>query len=521
MTIRRGGAPANIAAGLRNFARVSPRAVAIRDEGRDWSFAELDERARRIAQHLRGGGLQPGDRVAVLMGNRSEYLEAAAAISRAGMVMVPVNPRLAPREQVWIVEHAECRALVGDASAADLDPSAFDVVLALDDVGLGPDYETSLAGADAADVWDPGPETDTFAIVYTSGTTGQPKGVCISHRSRTLNFYCAAIDWRLGPGRRTMAVAPLYHGAGFSFAMGGIYTGSTVTMLRSWDPERFLSLVDRDEVQSVFLVPTHAQMLRDVEDSGPVGTGESLDTLFFNAAALPTPLKAWVTARFPTAGIHELYGSTEAGVVSNLRPEDNTRKPGSVGPPWFLTEVRLRTEDGGWLDGPGTGELFSRSPFLMNGYHEDPEATQACTTEDGFLTSGDVVTIDEDGYLHVVDRVKDVIISGGANIYPKEVEVVLREDPDVRDVAVVGTDDERWGETVTAVVVPTPAASEDHDGLRARLEARSRDELAGYKVPRRWTFVNELPRNATNKVLKRELRRELADRFRNGEHHAP
>jgi long-chain acyl-CoA synthetase len=517
MTLLPGGAPANMASGLRNFARATPTAIATIDQGRTVTFIELDERARRLAAHLRSVDLREGDRVAVLLGNCSEYLEIAAALARARLVMVPVNPKLTSSEQRWIVGHAGCRAIIVDESIA---PSTgvphVDHVLSVNGTDLGVDYEEALASASSADVWDPAPETDTFAVYYTSGTTGRPKGVMVSHRSRTLNFYHAALEWRLGPGRQTLAVAPMYHGAGFSFAMSGIYTGSTVAILRSWSADGFTEAVEQHRPQSLFLVPTHAQMLRDLGDDAVVRQRlSSLDTLFFNAAALPVPLKTWVHELLPGVGVHELYGSTEAGVISNLRPDDSLRKPGSVGPPWFLTEAKLRTSDGKWIEGPGRGELFTRSPFLMNGYLDAPEATEECTTTDGFLTSGDVVEVDDDGYLFVVDRVKDVIISGGVNIYPREVEDVLRRHALVRDIAIVGTPDERWGETVTAVVVFGGELNDGDAAARnqafADLDAFCRDELASFKVPRGWHVRPELPRNAAGKVLKRELREQIND----------
>jgi long-chain acyl-CoA synthetase len=379
-------------------------------------------------------------------------------------------------------------------------------VISIGGAQLGPEYEAALATADARDPYAAVNELDPFCIAYTSGTSGRPKGVVISHLSRALTFYLSALEWGLGPGRTSAAVAPMYHGAGFAFGYAPVFAGGTVTMLPRWDPEEFLALMERDRVQSTFLVPTHAQMLRGLGD-GAVAKHDlsALDTLYFNAAALPWPLKQWVMEEFPQCGIHELYGSTEGGIITNLRPADQHTKPGSVGHAWFLTELRVVDDEGNPVPNGEPGELFSRSPFLMNGYHDDPEATAACTTDDGFLTCGDVVVRDEDGYVHIVDRKKDLIISGGVNVYPREVEDVLATHAGIAEAAVVGVPSETWGEEVAAYVVLRNGATV----TEAELEAHCRTGLAGFKVPRSWTVTGALPRNAAGKVLKRELRDQL------------
>ncbi|MFE3448992.1 class I adenylate-forming enzyme family protein [Nonomuraea sp. NPDC059194] len=504
MPLQPGGAALSIAGGVREFAVATPGAVAVTDGDRRLSYRGLDDRSSRLANALLAAGLRPGEHVAVLLGNRMEYPEVACGITKAGLVMVPLNPRLTPPEAAYILEHSGSRALILDSTfSAVVADSAPKTVLAIGATELGPSYEAALAGVPGTDPRVPVDERDPFCVAYTSGTTGRPKGVVISHRSRALTFYASALEWGLGTGRRTIAVAPMYHGAGFAFGYAPVHTGGTVTMLRSWDPERLLAMIDRERAQSIFLVPTHAHTIRALGEAALRGYDlSSLDTIYFNAAALPGPLKEWVLDAFPGVGVHELYGSTEAGIVSNCRPADARRKVGSVGRPWFMTEVRVLDDEGDPV-GPGErGELFSRSPYLMNGYLDDPEATAACVTDDSYLTSGDIVVRDEEGYIYVVDRKKDMIISGGVNIAPREVEEVIAAFPGIAEAAVVGLPDDRWGEQVAAFVVTLPEASVDP----AALEAHCRARLAGPKLPRRLEFVPALPRNAAGKILKRELR---------------
>lgn len=506
MPIDPAGAPLSIANGIREFARSTPRAVAVIDGDRQLTYADLGDRSRRLANVLLGRGLARGERVAVLIGNRAEYPEIACGIAMAGLVMVPLNPRLTTTEARYILENSGAKAIVlDDALSAVVAQAATELdlfALSIECNGVATSYEDALASAVDTDPQIRVDESEPFCIAYTSGTTGKPKGVAISHRSRSLTFYCSALEWGLSAGRRSVAVAPMYHGAGFAFGYAPVHTGGTVIMLRKWDPAELLTLIEKEKAQSVFLVPTHAQMLRALGPEALAGHDlSSLDTLYFNAAALPWDLKQWVMEAFPGVGVHELYGSTEAGIITNLRPVDMRRKPGSVGHPWYMTEVRVLNADGEPV-GPGEpGQLYSRSPFLMNGYHNDPEATEACTTEDGFLTCGDLVTLDDEGYIHIVDRVSDTIISGGVNIYPREVEEVLAAHPSVVEAGVVGVPSEKWGQQVAAYVVLQRGA----EGDIAALEAHCREQLAGYKVPRCWQFIGALPRNAGGKVLKRHL----------------
>lgn len=506
MPISPGGAQLNIADGVREFARATPGQTAVIDGDRSLTYSELADRSARWANALLGHDLQPGAHVAVCVGNRLEHPEIACGIAMAGMVMVPLNPRFTEPEARHIVEHSSARALVvEEALTPSVEPVARErglPVIVLGDRAGFESYEDVLAASSPVDPRCPVDENEPFCIAYTSGTTGRPKGVMISHRSRALTFYLAALEWGLGTGRTSLAVAPMYHGAGFAFGYAPVFTGGTVVMLRKWSPQEMLDLSERHAVQSIFLVPAHAQMLRQVGRNAIAERDLSrLDTLYFNAAALPFELKRWVVDVFPGVGVHELYGSTESGIITDLRPADMLRKPGSVGQPWFMTEVRVIDDDGRQIQAGGLGELYSRSPYLMLGYYNDPDATARCTDDDGFITCGDLARVDDEGYIHIVGRRSDMIVSGGVNVYPREVEDTLVRHPSVVEAAVVGRPSEQWGEEVTAYVVLAAGCEIDADSIAAHC----RESLAGFKIPRRWHVISELPRNAAGKVVKRDI----------------
>ena len=508
MTIHANGAEMNIANGIREYAGGYPRALALNDGSRNMTFGELNERTNRVAQILLSAGLTPGDRVAVLVRNRIEFQEIMAGIARAGMVSVPMNPTLTERELTYILAHSNSRFLLLDnamaaAAAAAVKEVELRHVLSIDGTDLGPSYEAALEAARPADPGIVVSEASPFTCCYTSGTTGRPKGALISHRSRVLTFFLACLDFGLGPNRRTIAVAPLFLGAGFAYGFGPVNAGTSILVMREFDPERLLAMIDDFRPHSIFLTPAHLQRLRSLpEGSIQKHDLRTLETLFISAAPWPVESKLWAADAFAGVAFHEMYGSTEGGIVTTLRPPDVIRKADTVGTPWHMTEVRILDSLTHEPVEPGKpGELFSRSPMLFNGYLDDPAATADVTTPDGFFTAGDVAVWDDEGFIHVVDRVKDMIITGGINVYSREVEDVLLAHPGVMDAAVVGMPDPAWGEIVVAVVVARDGALTQGD-----VTAHCRHALAPYKVPKEVVFVASLPRNALGKVMKRELR---------------
>ncbi|WBB98923.1 MULTISPECIES: class I adenylate-forming enzyme family protein [unclassified Solwaraspora] len=501
------GVQLNMAAGIREFGRATPRRIAVVDGDREVTFGALHQRSSQLASATLDRGLAPGERIAVLSNNRYEYFEISAAMAKAGIPTVPLNPRNNVTDNAYILAHSAVQGIIVADDLADRVDGLLDglrLVLSFDG-GVGEHYGTFLDGGRAVDPQVPVDELDPFCVTYTSGTTGRPKGVLLTHRGRVLTAFGVGLDYGLGPNRSTIAVAPMYHGAGFEFAYAAPMLGGSCTVLPSWDPQRLLDLMVSSRAETVFLVPTHAQHIRRFcPEPAARYDLSALKTLYFNAAALPVALKEWVIEAFPGVEVHELYGSTECSIVTNLRPEFALDRAGSVGHPWFWNEVRLVDEDGAQV-GPGEpGELYARSPLLLTGYLNDEEATRAGYDADGFFSVGDIAVRDEEGFISIVDRKKDMIIAGGVNIFPREIEEVIARHGPVDEVAVVGVPDEVYGERIAAFVVSRAGQQIDV----STLDGYVREHVARYKVPREWHVVDQLPRNPSGKILKRTIRDE-------------
>src|SRR6056300_222404 len=502
--------PLNIANGIREFSVANPGKIAIIDGNRSISYRELDIRSSQVANFFISKGFKKGDRVAVISGNRMEYPEIVAGLSKAGLIAVLVNPRSVSREVEYFIKHSGSKGEIIESSLVPLIEnyvfeSSVEQVLTMDSDDFGLNYENTVTSQEKYDPFIFVDEREPFKICYTSGTTGEPKGITISHRSRCLVFMATALEWGLGPSKSTIAVAPMYHGAGFAFNYGALYTGGQLIIQRKFDPLHLLELIKQHKPDSIFLVPAHAIQLRELgEKTIDKFDTTSLSCLYFNAAPLPQELKLWVIDIFPTAGLHELYGATETAIVTNLRPEFQKEKERCVGPPWFFNQVELLNEKGEEVDVGEQGELFAKSPFLMNGYWEDEENTKKNTNERGFFGVGDMAIKDEDGFYYIVDRKKDMIISGATNISPREIEEILLEVDGIIDVAVVGKKSKEWREAVTAVMVK----NKENIELK-QLEEYCRENLSSYKIPKEFHFVESLPRNASGKILKRVIKEEV------------
>jgi long-chain acyl-CoA synthetase len=468
------------------------------------SFKALAERIQRVAALARDElGLRSGDCAAIYAPNCLPYIELVAGLSRAGVMVATPTHRAAPAELRQILANCQAAVVFCPAELRERLPALDDkAIVVLDD-----DYEELLARQDLAIPVSPADPKATFCIPYTSGTTGEPKGVMLSHHSRAHLFKAMAHHFRcLGPADRHLCFAPLAHGGGFGFAMASIFNGGTLELLDGFDPSFVLSRLASGEVTSVFMVPTHVQQILSLPDDQLRGSaGFRLNGIVVNAAPFARTLKQRAVDFFGEGVIHECYGCTEVGIATALAPELIDDKPGSVGPAIIGTEVAVRRDDRNPAAAGEIGDIWVKSPTLFNGYCRNRDATEEAL--DGpWLLTGDMGAMDGEGFLSIMDRRKDMVISGGINIYPREIEEVLLRHRGVAEAAVVGIPDERWGESLAAAIVvgtePPPTAED--------LISHCREYLGGYKIPRRIVFSDELPRNPSGKVMKRTIRDELS-----------
>lgn len=483
-----------LARGILAAAARWPGRVAIEQGADRLTYGALATLVRRIANSAPAVGVGPGDRVALVSRNRLDYAAIVAGLSEAGAIVATLGARTTEAELAAVLADCTPRLVLGDADSPAAAAAAAAGIAFLDLERAWP--------ACVEDAADSGPvprvaETDCFALSYTSGTTGAPKGVMLTHRSRSLTFLAMAGEYGcFGPGDRFLVLTPMSHGAGFVFAVAPLVFGGTSVILETGDPQQIAERIAASDISGVFLVPTQIARLVTLPPAATT-PGSGLKALISNASALGPPLKVEMIARYGPGKLHETYGSTEGGIVTNIRPDEQLLKPGSVGTPFPLIELALRDGGGAEVAAGEPGELFVRGPYAFAGYWNDPAATAQALVDD-WVTVGDMATRDGDGFVTIVDRKSDMVVTGGVNVFPREVEQVLAAVPGVREVAVVGLPDPEWGERLQAFVV---GAAEP-----AALAAAARAGLAPHKVPKGFSFLNELPRGPTGKVLKRELR---------------
>jgi long-chain acyl-CoA synthetase len=473
---------------LRVAAGRDPEKIAVCSGRTALSYRELVQRAARLTNAIRAMGIAAGGRVAIVAPACTEYFELVAGISDAGLIAVTLAPNLTGAELDDILSDCAPALMI---LANDVDPRGSPAIC------LGEEYERWIArGADTLHPQDID-ERSSFAASYTSGTTGTPKAVLLSHRSRALTAIAAASEYGcFGADERFLSMTPLHHGAGLAYPLANLLLGGTVELMPRFDAEAAMTRIGSGDVTATFVVPTMLQRMLDVG-----GGRGGLNGIICNATACPQPLKERAIETLGEGLLHESYGATELGIVTNIRPAEHRRKPGSVGRSFPLGAIELRGQDGRAVNAGQVGELFCRSPYLFNGYLNRPEETAECLS-DGWGTVGDLATHDADGFIKIVGRKKDMIISGGINVYPSEIEAVLARIPGVSDVAAIGLPDAEWGERVHAFIVG--------ETNETSVFAAAAKALSPHKRPKSVSFLSELPRNASGKVLKKDLKK-LAD----------
>ncbi|MEI7446644.1 MAG: AMP-binding protein [Burkholderiales bacterium] len=507
-----------LADAVATHARLAPDRLAVRDSRGSLSFAQWHERAARLANALLVLGLRPGERVALLAHNCAEWMTFYAGLAAAGLVAVPINFRLTPPEIAYIVGHCGARALIAqDELAAQVDgalPLPAEGRIALGDaIPAGwRSYETLLAAASGSPPAVRVAPADTSALMYTSGTTGRPKGVIRSHEGSTLIAFATALEMGFTSRDTALLVMPMCHANSLYFAQTFAHLGATCVIddRRSFDPEALLATLATERITFTSLVPTHYIMMLGLSDAVKARHDVSrVEKLLISSAPARRETKLAILEHFRNGRLHELYGSTEAGWVTLLRPHEQLDRLGSVGREWAGSgPIRLLDPEGREVPDGEVGELYSRTPYAFDGYWNDPDRTAEAFRGE-WCSVGDMARRDADGFIHLVDRKSNMIISGGENVYPSEVEGVLGAHPKVKDVAVVGLPHPKWGEAVHAVVVLHAGAQ----ATEAELVDWCRGRIAGYKRPQGVRFMaeHELPRTATGKVQHRSLRARLAE----------
>jgi acyl-CoA synthetase (AMP-forming)/AMP-acid ligase II len=482
------------------------------------SFAELNTMVNRLAHGLRDGGAQTGERLVWCGPNSLEVLATIHAARKLGLVAVPLSYRFNAEEMAYVIDNSDATTVVVDAEQAPLVASIRAQIPKVRDVvcfgGDAPDgtrrWDDVLAGSSDTEPDGVSPADAGAAMIYTSGTTGKPKGALRTTTDRTLVFSLLAELNLLHEHSVHLTTGPLYHSGPLAFASLSHTLGAPVVVLRKFDPVRWLALVKEHRVTNTFSAPTQLKRIVALPDE-ELAKAElsSMVCLIANAAPVPYALKEEVIGKLGDGFLYEVYGSTELGVDTVLKPEDQLRKPGSCGKPYGGIEIKIVKDDGTLATTGEPGELFVRTKLAMDGYHRTAEQLTELDGREpddelGWKSVGDVGYVDDEGYVYICDRKKDMIISGGVNIYPAEIEAVLHAHPAVLDVAVFGIPDDEWGERVHAIVQPKPGATVTVADLRAFAESR----LAGYKRPRDYEFRDALPRTDSGKLLKRVLRDE-------------
>jgi acyl-CoA synthetase (AMP-forming)/AMP-acid ligase II len=501
----------------RHHGKARGEQIALSFEGRLTTYAEFDRHANQIANALIAAGVKKGEAIAYLGKNSDHYFELVLGAAKAGAIMAPIGWRLAPGEVAYIIDDTQAKVvfvgpeLIDCAKAALAEAKTKPFLIAMEQGAS--DWTTFEAWRDAQPANDPrvavAPE-DTGLLLYTSGTTGRPKGVMLTSanlmrsRRKLSESQLGWNEWR--EGETNLVAMPAAHIGGTGWGLVGLINGVKNVVAREFNPFEILEFIERERIAKMFMVPAALQFVVRLPRAREIDYS-SLTHILYGASPMPVALLQECMDVFGCQFCQQ-YGMTETtGTIVYLPPQDhdpkgNTRMR-SAGLPLPGVEIRIVDADGKVLGSNETGEICTRSQANMKGYWNKPDATQSTVDGDGWLRTGDAGYLDEDGYLFIQDRIKDMIISGAENIYPAEVENAIHGHPHVADVAVIGVPDDTWGETVKAIVVPKPDVTPD----AASIIAYARERIAHYKAPRSVDFLDRpLPRNASGKILRRELR---------------
>lgn len=498
---------------IRLNAKLYPNKLALLCEGKTRSFSEFNERVNRLISALHATGLKKGDRLGILASNQIEFVESYGAAEKGGFIAVPMNFRSDRAEIAHIVQNSGMSAVIVEGRFADLvrGLSISNTYVFAPEKGVAHTYEALIATGDPAEPNTPIDPTDVAYMMYTGGTTGSPKGVLLDHRGQMANTRCMLIEIGVQPEDTLLTVMPLHHIGGKNFATGHFQRGCTNILVPAFDATNVLKLLVEQRVHSVLLAPTMIKMLLEHLD-GRKFPVEHLKTVYYSSAPMPVSLLREAIAIFGRVFM-QFYGLTEAGPSgSTLRKEDHLpdgtereqKRLASAGRPMIYNEVQVVDDRDNVLPPGEVGEVRIKGEQVMQGYWRNERATVE-TLRDGWVYCGDYGMIDDDGFIYVVGRKKEVIKSGGENIYPREIEEVLNSHPAIREVAVVGVPDETWGEAVKAVVVLNDGAV----ATEGELIEYCKEYIASFKKPKSIEFRSALPRSSLGKILKTKIREEF------------
>lgn len=507
------GAPDITLAGwLTKRVRQTPNRPLLTFEGQTWTYAEFAERSARVADVLRSGGVVAGDRVAYLAFNHHTFLECMFGCARIGAIFVPLNFRLTGPELAFMLDDADVSTMIaGPEHRSILDAVRGEVPVQRwigvegttgGDGAEWEDYEVLLEAATPVEEIAQIDPAETALIMYTSGTTGRPKGAMLTHENIWWNNVGTMMTGEYTDAEVTLVMAPLFHIGGLNVTtLVVMQRGGHVILHRHFEPDAALAAIEEHRVTSLFGVPAMFLFMSHA-DGFETADLSSINITICGGAPVPEPLQK----RYKGLGVpfQQGYGLTETSPsLTVLAKEFGQAKLGSAGQPVFFMEMKLIDDDGATVTEPfAKGEICAKGPNIMKGYWNRPDATADAIDPDGWFHTGDAGYVDEDGFYYVVDRVKDMVISGGENVYPAEVEDIVSAHPSIAEVAVIGTPSEQWGEAVTAVVALVENETLTLEALREFAGA----SLARYKLPSRLEIVEEIPHNASGKMLKRELR---------------